>query len=193
MYAVQYFIAKLTFTAASTSSITSLSNLPIFSLNLFLSIVLNCSKRITEFFGSGTSLALTLTWVGNFALLSWDVIAATIVVGEYLLPMSFWTTTTGLTPPSSEPIEYIPSFYHHNFSPFKAREILKIELWATFITFYHNFHKYIQIIEIKFIFYKYLIIYFKYIGMTKFIAIIISKGIVYFLVSFKLYFVPPGR
>ncbi len=42
-------------------------------------------------------------WVGRRALPVWEVIAAAITVGLCLLPVSFWTMSTGRTPPCSLP------------------------------------------------------------------------------------------
>ena len=75
----------------------------IFSLSLCLSMVRSCSKRITESFTMSQSLAESSTWVGSFALFILDVIAAQITVGLCLFPTSFWITSTGRTPPCSEP------------------------------------------------------------------------------------------
>ena len=84
-----YYKSKLTLSALSMFSIMSSGNDPIFSLSLFLSMVLICSNSTTEFLGSASPSAMTFRWVGSRALLSLDVIAATIIVGEYLFPILF--------------------------------------------------------------------------------------------------------
>src|SRR5699024_10084659 len=70
---------------------------------LFLSNVRICSNNITESLSSLYLLFSISTCVGILALLILPVIAATITVGLYLLPVSFCIMTTGHIPPCSEP------------------------------------------------------------------------------------------
>ena len=62
-----------------------------------------CSSRIMESLLSPTLPPAMLMWVGSFALPVWLVMAAAMTVGEWRLPVSFWTMRTGRVPPCSLP------------------------------------------------------------------------------------------
>ena len=81
---------------------------PTFALILDLSIVIICSQRTVEFTMTPQSSGVSITCV-SFIFLFFDVNGQTIVVGEYLLPLSFCITTTGRTPPCSEPTRSLKS------------------------------------------------------------------------------------
>ena len=53
--------------------------------------------------GQAIFVAGSSMWVGSFAFVSRDVVAAAITVGLYLLPISFCKTKTGRMPPCSLP------------------------------------------------------------------------------------------
>ena len=95
--------SRLTINAWFTLCSSSSSIWHIFSFSRCLSMVRNCSNNITEFLIMSHFRASSSTWVGNFALFIFDVMAAQITVGLCLLPMSFWIISTGLTPPCSDP------------------------------------------------------------------------------------------
>lgn len=95
---------RLMSNASSTSCIFSSDRYVNFSFSRFLSNVLICSSRITESLSSLYFFFSISTCVGIFALLILPVIAATITVGLYLLPVSFWMITTGLTPLVLSPV-----------------------------------------------------------------------------------------
>ena len=108
----------LTKSALSIFFITVESKCPIFSLSLFLSIVLICSSKTTESLTSGYLQLSISICVGSFALLIWDVMAAQITVGLYLFPTSFLIIKKGLITPCSEPttgLNYISPFNGHIF------------------------------------------------------------------------------
>ena len=75
-----------------------------FLLNRDLSIVRNCSNNTIESRSKLQYFAGKSTCVGICVLPNLAVIAATIIVGLYLLPISFCTMSTGRSPPCSEPI-----------------------------------------------------------------------------------------
>ena len=89
--------------AEFTAFILFVSSSPILSLRRFLSNVRICSRRTIESFARPQLPPPTSICVGSFAFSCWLVIAAAITVGECLLPTSFWTISTGLKPPCSEP------------------------------------------------------------------------------------------
>ena len=99
--------------ALFTRSIVPLSNLPTYSFNRLLSTVRICSNSTMESFSNMSSVISIC--VGSFALFCLLVIAATIVVGLYLLPVSFCITSTGRTPPCSLPTTGLKSAYYISF------------------------------------------------------------------------------
>ena len=76
---------------------------PMRLISRFLSIVLICSNKMTLFFASPNAHGSSIC-VGRRAFPILLVTAAAITVGEYLLPVSFCTTSTGRTPPCSLPM-----------------------------------------------------------------------------------------
>ena len=94
---------KLTAIALSTNAICFSSSLPICSRRRRLSMVRICSSRITLSRLRPTLPPAMLMWVGSRALPVWLVMAAAMTVGEWRLPVSFWTMSTGRVPPCSLP------------------------------------------------------------------------------------------
>ena len=87
--------------ARSTAARVLLSSLPIYSPSRALSIVLICSSRTVD--SVLRPLVFIVTWVGRVAFVFRLVIAATMVVGLYLLPISFCKIKDGRVPPCSLP------------------------------------------------------------------------------------------
>ena len=90
-------MSKLVFIAMLTFSIVSLDKHPNRSSILFLSIVLICSNKITDFFSKNIGSIMTCVGKSFFVIL--DDIGATITVVEYLFPLLFCRIKTGLYPP----------------------------------------------------------------------------------------------
>ena len=87
--------------ARSTAARVLLSSLSMYSPSLALSIVLICSSRTVDSVLS--PFAMIFTWVGSVAFVFLLVIAATMVVGLCLLPISFCKIKDGRIPPCSLP------------------------------------------------------------------------------------------
>ena len=65
---------------------------------IIIGVVMKMTLSFAKPYADGSSMC-----VGNFALLILLVMAAAMMVGEYLFPISFCTTKTGRTPPCSLP------------------------------------------------------------------------------------------
>ena len=94
---------KLNSSASLICCIISGVSSPIFSLIRLLSMVRICSKSTTESLGKGECSFESSMCVGSLAFVSFDVVAAAIIVGLYLFPTSFCNTTIGRIPPCSLP------------------------------------------------------------------------------------------
>lgn len=94
---------KLTRRPSSTLLIAGALRVARCSLSRLLSMVRICSNNTTESLGRPCRSPSRAMWVGSFALPVRDVMAATIMVGLYLLPMSFCKISTGRIPPCSLP------------------------------------------------------------------------------------------
>jgi len=77
------------------------------SFNLLLSMVRSCSNNTKDFLFNPSTFIITCVGISDFSFLL--VIAATIVVGLCLLPISFCMISTGLSPPCSLPITGLKS------------------------------------------------------------------------------------
>lgn len=94
---------RLIFRAVSTLSIVEGFNLPQYSTNRRLSMVLIWLRRIAESLFTAASGAVTITSVG-YSLTPIEVVtAATMTTGLYRFATSFWMITTGRVFPCSEP------------------------------------------------------------------------------------------